>query len=76
MSLQSLISSLTPEEKWTALELLWSDLAGDDCEAASPDWHRDELQKRRDDPRPEPRLTLDEARREVEQALHARRIGD
>ena len=46
MSLESMLASLTPEEKLNAMDILWRDLSANPARLSSPDWHGDVLAHR------------------------------
>lgn len=73
MSLESLLSSLTPSEKLAAMNILWRDLSANSAEFRSPDWHGDVLAERFAHPLNKPRLTIDAAIDDVRARFHAER---
>jgi len=73
MSLESLLASLTPEEKLNAMDILWRDLSSNPARLPSPDWHGDVLARRIANPSGEPRLSVDAAFDDVRERLNARR---
>ena len=46
MSLENLLSALTPNEKLAAMNILWRDLSSNPAGLTSPDWHGDVLASR------------------------------
>jgi hypothetical protein len=75
MTLEALLSSLSHDEKLTALDLLWRDLASDPKKYSSPQWHGRILAERLANPAPGERLPLTAAKAEVEERLNARRTS-
>lgn len=75
MSLETLIGGLTREEKLAALDLIWEQLQSEPESFASPAWHEQVIQERLGQPDPAPRVSLTEARTQVEEAVHARRAS-
>ena len=73
MSLESMLSSLTPNEKLAAMNILWRDLSANPSGFRSPDWHGDVLDDRIANPSSKPRLQLDSAFDDVRERLDARR---
>ncbi|MCU0717063.1 MAG: addiction module protein [Pirellula sp.] len=73
MSIEHMLSTLTPAEKLAAIDILWRDLAAKPAELASPNWHGDVLQARIENPSSKPRLKVDAAIDEVKERLNARR---
>ena len=61
MSLESMLASLTPEEKLNAMDILWRDLSANPARLSSPDWHGNVLAHRIANPSSEPRLAIDAA---------------
>ena len=76
MSLETLIGGLTREEKLAALDLIWEQLQSEPGSFASPAWHEQVIQERLQRPDPAPRVSLAEARTQVEEAVHARRASN
>ena len=76
MSLETILSALTPSEKLAAMEILWRDLSTTPTQVASPDWHGDVLRDRIANPSPGPRMGIDEAFDDVKDRLNARRTKD
>lgn len=75
MSLESLIGSLSREEKLAAMELIWADLSADSWSYVNPAWHERVIADRLNSPAPEPTLPLAEARTEIRKAIDARRAS-
>lgn len=73
MSLESMLSSLSPSEKLAAMNILWRDLSANSAEFSSPDWHGDVLANRLANPSDKPRLPIDAALDDVRERLDARR---
>jgi hypothetical protein len=73
MTVESLISSLSPEDKRNALELLWASIDRDADVFTPPDWHGQVLADRLNNPSPEPALPLDEAMNDVRRRTNERR---
>jgi hypothetical protein len=73
MSLESMLSSLTPSEKLAAMNILWRDLSAIPSSFKSPEWHGDVLEQRTANPSSEPRLEVDAALDDVRERLNARR---
>ena len=73
MSLETMLSSLTPSEKLAAMDIPWRDLSANPSEVPSPDWHGDLLEERIANPSSEPRLGIDAAFDDVKDRLNSRR---
>lgn len=73
MSLETMLSLLTPSEKLAVMDILWRDLSATPSELPSPDWHGDVLEERIANPSSEPRLGIDAAFNDVRDRLNARR---
>ncbi len=73
MSIENMLSTLTPAEKLAAIDILWRDLVAKPGGIPSPDWHGDVLEARVENPSDKPRLTVDAAIDEVKERLNARR---
>ncbi|PHQ37112.1 acyl-protein synthetase [Rhodopirellula bahusiensis] len=73
MSLENMLSALTPNEKIAAMDILWRDLSATPTQIVSPDWHGDVLATRSQKPSSEPPLGLDAAFDDVRDRLDARR---
>jgi hypothetical protein len=66
---------LSREEKLAALDLIWRDLTSGPQPLVSPEWHECVIAERLDRPDSGAALPLDQARSEVEEAIHARRTS-
>lgn len=75
MSLETLIASLSHDEKLTAMDLLWQGLSADSRAFASPSWHEKVLAERLANPAPGAALGIASAKAEVKETLDARRIS-
>ena len=73
MSLESMLATLTPQEKLDAMNILWRDLSANPAGVPSPDWHGDVLADRIKNPSTRPRLLLDAAFDDVRERLNERR---
>lgn len=73
MSLENLLSALTPSEKLAAMNILWRDLSSNPAGLTSPDWHGDVLAYRIANPSIEPGLPVDAAFESIRERLNARR---
>lgn len=73
MSLESMLSALSPNEKLAAMNILWKDLSSNPAGFISPDWHGDVLAGRIANPSDQPRLPIDAAFEEIKERLNARR---
>jgi hypothetical protein len=73
MSLESMLASLTPEEKLSAMNILWRDLSENPARLASPNWHGDVLAHRIANPSSKPRLPIDAAFEDARERLNERR---
>ena len=75
MSLETLIGSLSREEKLAAMELLWEELSADPGCFVSPGWHERVIADRLARPVQGESLGIAAARAEVKGALDARRAS-
>lgn len=75
MTVETLISSLSPEDKRNALELLWASIERDAGKFAPPDWHAAILAERVENPSPKPALPLSEAMDDVRRRVDERRTS-
>jgi hypothetical protein len=75
MSLETMIGSLSRDEKLAAMDLIWQDLAAESQSFVSPDWHAKTIADRLDNPNPGRALALDEAKAEIKDAIDARRAS-
>ena len=73
MTVEALISSLSPEDKRNALELLWASIERDPATYSPPDWHGGVLAERLNNPSSEPSLPLREAMEDVRRRVNERR---
>jgi len=73
MTLETIIESLSFQEKLTALELIWRDLSPEPDLFPSPVWHEAVIADRLAAPPLGNSLPLNEARQAVREALNARR---
>jgi len=73
MTLETMIESLSLEEKMTAMELIWRDLSAAPDLFPSPAWHEAVIADRLATPPSGPSLPLIEARQLVREAIDARR---
>ena len=73
MSLESMLASLTPEEKLNAMDILWRDLSANPARLPSPHWHGEVLAHRIANPPSEPPLPIDAAFDDVRERLNERR---
>ena len=73
MSVETLIGSLTQDEKRFALELLWSSLRRDAQGYTPPEWHADVLAERMRNTSSEPSKPLGEAMEDIRRRVNERR---
>jgi len=73
MTIETMIESLSFQEKMTAMELIWRDLSAESASFPSPEWHGAVIADRLANPDSEGSLTLNEAKESVHEALNARR---
>lgn len=73
MSLENMLSALTPNEKLIAMNILWRELSSNPAGLISPEWHGDVLANRITNPSGEPRLPIDAAFEDIKERLNARR---
>ncbi len=73
MSLETMIGSLSRDEKLTAMDLIWQDLTSDPQSFVSPKWHERVVADRLKNPASGQALPLTEAKAEVKEAIDARR---
>jgi hypothetical protein len=73
MTVESMIASLSQEDKRIALELLWLSIERDVSTYTPPHWHGQVLADRLNNPSPEPPLPLNEAMNEVRRRVNERR---
>jgi hypothetical protein len=75
MSVETLIHSLTQDEKRYAFELLWASLQGDAQGYAPPEWHAEVLAERMRNPSSAPSKPLSEAMEDIRRRVHERRTS-
>ena len=75
MTLETMIGTLSRDEKLAAMDLIWRDLAADPQSFVSPEWHRKVIVDRLDNPSSGPALPLAEAKAEIKKAIDARRAS-
>jgi hypothetical protein len=73
MSVESIVNSLTHDEKLQAMELIWQDLANTPSGYLSPAWHEEVIEDRLTNPVDGRPLGLDESKTEILADLNARR---
>ncbi|MFN7876772.1 MAG: addiction module protein [Pirellula sp.] len=72
MTVETIISSLSQEDRRSALELLWASIDHDSDKFAPPDWHSDVLAERLNNPSQTPSLPLKEAMEDVRRRVNER----
>lgn len=75
MNLETMIGALSRDEKLAAMDLIWQDLAADAHSFVSPQWHKQVIADRLDNPPSGPALPLSEAKAEIKEAIDARRAS-
>lgn len=75
MTLETMTSTLSRDEKLAAMELIWRDLATDSQSFVSPKWHQKVIGDRLDNPAAGLALPLEEAKAEIKEAINARRAS-
>ena len=73
MTVETMISSLSQEEKRNALELLWASIERDADQYTPPAWHAQVLADRLNNSSTEPSLPLREAMDDVRRRVNERR---
>ena len=73
MTVESMIASLSQEDKRIALELLWVSIERDVNTYTPPHWHGQVLADRLNNPSSEPSMPLNEAMNEVRRRVNERR---
>lgn len=73
MSLETMIRSLSREEKITAMDLIWQDLMREPQSFMSPKWHERVVAARLKSPASGQALPLTEAKVEIKEAINASR---
>ena len=76
MTLETMIGNLSRDEKLAAMDLIWRDLAADSQSYSSPNWHERVIADRLTNPAPERALSLEEAKKQIKEAIDARRASD
>ncbi len=69
MSLETMIGSLSHDEKLAAMDLIWQDLATDSPSFVSPEWHERVIADRLKNPASGRALPLAEAKAEIKEAI-------
>ena len=75
MTVETMIASLSPDERRTALEMLWASIDSEGQSYAPPDWHANVLAERLANPSPEPSLPLDRAMEDIRRRVNERRTS-
>lgn len=75
MTLETMIGSLSRDEKLAAMELIWRDLTADSQSFASPEWHEKAIADRLNNPATGRALPLAEAKAEIKERIDARRAS-
>lgn len=75
MNVETMISSLSQEDKRNALELLWAAIERDADGYTPPAWHGQVLAERLNNPSLESSLPLHEAMADVRRRVNARRTS-
>jgi len=75
MSLETMIGSLSRDDKLAAMDLIWRDLTTDSELFASPKWHERVIADRLESPASGHALPLTEAKTEIKEAIDARRAS-
>lgn len=73
MTIETMIESLTLQEKMAAMELIWRDLSAEPSSFPSPEWHGVVVADRLAKPAFAQNLTIEDARQTVREALDASR---
>ncbi len=73
MSVETMIANLSPQDRLSALELLWIAIDRDTNQFVPPDWHKEVLAYRLENPSPKPALPLQDAMDEIRQKVNERR---
>ena len=74
MTLETMIGTLSRDEKLAAIDLIWRDLAVDSQSFVSPEWHEKVIADRLDNPVSVPSLPLAEAKGEIKEAISGRQV--
>ncbi len=75
MTLETMIGTLSRDEKLAAIDLIWRDLAADSQSFESPAWHEKVIADRLANPSASPALPLADAKAEIKEAIDARRAA-
>ena len=75
MTLETMIDTLSRDEKLAAMDLIWRDLAADSRSFVSPEWHETIIAASLKNPTSGPALRLAEAKAEIKDAIDARRAS-
>ena len=75
MSVETMVGSLSRDEKLMAMDLIWRDLATDSQSFVSPQWHERVIADRLRNPASGNALPLSEAKAEIKEAIDARRAA-
>lgn len=73
MTIETLLSGLSTDEKLAAMDLLWRDLSANSAAYPSPAWHGTVISDRLSNPSMEPKLSLDAAEADVRKSIDASR---
>ena len=76
MTLESVLASLTPQQRLDGLDILWRDLSANPAQLPSPDLHCDVLAHRSANPSSKPKLPIDAAFEDVRERLNERRTQE
>lgn len=75
MTLETMIGTLSRDEKLAVMDLIWQDLAAHSQSFVSPEWHEKVIADRLDNPTSGPTLPLADAKAEIKEAINARRAS-
>jgi hypothetical protein len=75
MSVETMVESLSRDEKLMVMDLIWRDLATDSQSFVSPKWHERVIADRLRSPASGSALPLTEAKVEIKEAIDARRAA-
>ena len=75
MTLETMIGTLSRDEKLAAMDLIWRDLTTDSASFVSPEWHEKVIRDRLDNPASGRALPLAEAKAQIKKAIDARRAS-
>ncbi len=76
MTVEAILTNLSVDEKLAAMGILWRELSSNPSELPSPAWHREVLADRLAHPADGRRMSLREARKDVEERRDADRTQD